>query len=267
MKEHSRQKHTLKKTIQITISLCAGLFFTACTIVSDPSLTIVPLSPPPYDAWTRVLEKYVDSQGRINFSGIAQDRADLDRFVSYIYAIGPNNHPELFSSRAEVIAFHINAYNALAMYKVVKQAIPKTLAGFRKVSFFFFGKIKVGGETISLYDYENKVIRGLGENRVHFALNCMSVGCPRLPREVFVAEKLDMQLNREATIFFNEARNLQVDNTTQTFKVSEILKFYTEDFLSDSASLAVYVNRYTKVKVPESYKISFITYDWTINRQ
>ena len=54
--------------------------------------------------------------------------------------------------------------------------IPETLAGVRKIGFFALGKVQVGGEAISLYDYENKVIRPLGDARIHFALNCMSVG-------------------------------------------------------------------------------------------
>jgi Protein of unknown function, DUF547 len=71
--------------------------------------------------------------------------------------------------------------------------------------------VQVGGEAISLYDYENKVIRALGDPRIHFALNCMSVSCPVLPREVFTPEKLNAQLDREAKKFFAEPRNVAVN--------------------------------------------------------
>ena len=97
-------------------------------------------------------------------------------------------------------------------------------------------------------------------------LNCMSVSCPRLPREVFKPELLEVQLDREARKFFNEERNVSVSNATKSFKVSEILKFYTSDFLANSPSLAAYVNRYRDEKVPESYAVEFFSYDWTINR-
>jgi hypothetical protein len=60
---------------------------------------------------------------------------------------------------------------------------------------------------------------------------------------------------------------VQVDDAVKNFKVSEILKFYTEDFLAKAPSLAAYVNRYREVKVPEDYAVGFIAYDWTINRQ
>ena len=253
----------MKKIILLLISL----FLVGCASVPRPAGNAVPATPPPYDAWARVLEKYVDDQGRINFAGAARDRADLDRFVAYIYDNGPNNQPQLFPTPAHVMAFHINAYNALAMHKVIATGIPETNAGLKKVGFFYLGKVQVGGVPISLYDYENKVIRSLGEPRIHVALNCMSVSCPRLPREVFTAEKLEAQLTREAKLFFNEARNVAVDDVNKSVAISEILKFYTEDFLTQSSSLIAYVNRYRDIKINEQYRVTFFNYDWTINRQ
>ena len=82
-----------------------------------------------------------------------------------------------------------------------------------------------------------------------------------------MAEKLEMQLDREAKKFYNEARNVQVDDVAKKVKVSEILNFYTEDFLAKAPSLGAYINRYRDVKVPEDYAVGFIAYDWTINRQ
>ena len=255
----------MKKFILMLISL----LLVGCASVPRPAGNAVPAGPPPYDSWSRVLEQHVDVEGRVNFAGIVKDRADLDRFVAYVYDNGPNNQPQLFPTPAHVLAFHINAYNALAMHQVIETGIPQTNAGFKKVAFFYLSKVRVGGEPISLYDYENKVIRALGDPRIHVALNCMSVSCPHLPREVFTAEKLEAQLEREAKKFFNEVRNVEVNDAAKTFKVSEILKFYTGDFLAQAASLAAYVNRYRDraVKIPENYAVDFIAYDWTINRQ
>jgi hypothetical protein len=247
--------------------LLASLVLAGCAAVPRPASTTESAGPPPYDAWASVLEKYVDAEGRVDFAGVSRDRTDLDRFVAYVYDAGPNNQPQHFGTAEHVLAFHLNAYNALAMHNVIEAGIPDTLAGLNKVGFFYLRKVRVGGEAISLYDYENKVIRALGDARVHVALNCMSVGCPRLPREPFLPEQLDAQLDREADRFFNESRNVAVDDATQTVKVSEILKFYTGDFLAEAPSLVAYVNRYRRAQVPEHYKVDFIPYDWTINRQ
>lgn len=245
----------------------AGLLLVGCAAVPRPVADFDRAGPPPEEAWARVLQKFVDTQGRVDFAALAQDRSDLDRFVAYVYDVGPNNQPHRFPTPAHVLAYHLNAYNALAMLNVLEAGIPNTLAGLKKIEFFYLRKLRVGGEPISLYDYENKVIRALGDARMHMALNCMSVGCPRLPREPFLAERASEQLDREAAFFFNEARNVQVDDARRRIRLSEILQFYTADFLASAPSLAAFVNRYRAAKVPEAYAVEFIPYDWTINRQ
>ncbi|MGH8674612.1 MAG: DUF547 domain-containing protein [Burkholderiales bacterium] len=247
------------------------VFAAGCAqLVPAPSSDALPL---PLDrrqaeaAWARVLDTHVDEQGRIDFAGVAANRADLDRFVAFVYAAGPGNRPELFHGSDDVLAFHINAYNALAMFNILDAGIPESLAGWRKVPFFALKKLAVGGVPISLYDYENDVIRKLDEERIHFALNCMVVGCPRLPRAPFVAEKLREQLNREAHNFFAERRNVAIDDERKSVHLSEIMRFYTEDFLKREPSLARYVSRYRDRPIPDTYSIRFIPYDWTVNRR
>lgn len=220
------------------------------------------------ESWARVLTRHVDTLGRVDFAALAQDRSDLDRFVKWVYETGPNNQPQLFASRSAVLAYHLNAYNALAMYNVIEAGMPQTLASFgARYDFFYRRKLRVGGADISLYDYENKVIRPLGEERIHFALNCMAVSCPRLPREPFSATSLEQQLARETRSFFGEARHFAVDDAARTVRLSEILQFYPEDFLARAPSLAQYAARQAGRVVPDDYAVSFTPYDWTINRQ
>lgn len=260
---------TLQK-LRVLCWTCILAALAGCAAVPrplTPPLAQDPPASPPYEAWARVIEQHVDAQGRVNFAAIAANRRDLDIFVSYVYDVGPATHPHHFPTPGHVLAYHINAYNALAMHKVIEAGIPATLAGLRKVSFFAFGKVTVGGIPITLYSYENKVIRPLGDPRIHVALNCMAVSCPRLPREPFRAETLDQQLDREARRFFNEARNVEVDPAAKLVRLSEILDFYPDDFLLKSPSLIAYVNQYREAKIPEDYAVRFFSYDWTINRQ
>lgn len=223
---------------------------------------------PVAESWARVLATHVDAEGRVDFEGVARDRADLDRFVAWIYDTGPNNQPQRFPTPADVLAYHLNAYNALALYNVIAAGMPKALGSFgERYDFFYRRKLKVGGEEISLYDYENRVIRALGEERVHFALNCMAVSCPRLPRKPFSAATLEQDLARETRLFFAEARNFAVDDAAQTVRLSEILSFYPGDFLAKAPSLAAYAARIAGRAVPEHYSVTFTPYDWRINRQ
>jgi len=217
--------------------------------------------------WASVLERFVDARGRVDFRGLADDRDDLDAFVAWVGATGPQTHPQRFPTRAHVIAYHVNAYNALAMHGVVEEGLPASLGGLRKITFFALRKVRVDGRRISLYGYENDVIRPLGEPRVHFALNCMAVSCPRLPREPFRGDRLDAQLERETRRFFAEERNLRVHHERKVVRLNEILDFYTEDFLAESPSLIHYVNRYVEPPVPTGYEVRFFDYDWDVNFQ
>ena len=219
----------------------------------------------PLGSWARVLERFVDDAGRVDFAALARERGDLERFVAWVYAVGPDNAPQHFPTRAHVIAYHLNAYNALAMYNVLERGVPESLAGLEKLKFFVLRKLKVGGAPLSLYAFENDVIRPLGEERVHFALNCMARGCPRLPRTPFRAENLEESLEREARLFLGEARNVRTDPGRRIAQLSEILKFYSEDFLAKAPSLIAYVNRFRAEQIPEDYEIAFIPYDWTVN--
>lgn len=250
----------------IVTGMLAILASGCTTLVPAPAVRERP-SVEPIESWARVLERFVDNQGRVNFAALARDRADLDRYVAWIYVYGPANQPQQYPSASHVMAFHLNAYNALAMYNVIESGIPQTNSGFAKVRFFFLRKIKVAGEEMTLRGYENDVIRKLGDPRVHFALNCMSVSCPRLPRAPFAAGRLEQQLERETRFFFSEPRNLRADDAARTVRLSEILDFFPEDFLATAPSLISYVSRYRQPPVPESYKVKFIPYDWTINKQ
>ena len=217
--------------------------------------------------WHRVLKNYVNKKGEVDFHGLSQNPDDLYIFVNFISQVSPESNPQLFLTRESKIAFYINSYNALSIYNRLDSDIPETLAGLRKVKFFFLKKFTIGGKKMSLYTYENKVIRKHGEERVHFALNCMTIGCPRLPQAPFTPDKLNDQLEHEAKRFFEESRNVLIDHKSQTLRLSEIMKFYKKDFLLHSSSLISYVNKYRKEKIPENYKMKFIDYDWTVNAQ
>ncbi|MBT6273005.1 MAG: DUF547 domain-containing protein [Chromatiales bacterium] len=69
---------------------------------------------------------------------------------------------------------------------------------------------------MTLRSYENDIIRPLGDPRVHFALNCMSVGCPVLPRVAFEASTRDATLEQEARKFLAEDRNVHIDAQHKT---------------------------------------------------
>ena len=234
--------------------------------------TLVPTPPAPvatsqgaHAAWARVLSSHVDAQGEVDFDALAGDRADLDRYVRFV-ADTP------LASLAEGplrLAHMINAYNALSMFNVLHSGIPSDHNGWRKIRFFVLRKLDIGGQRMSLYSFENDVIRpytrSVNDPRVHFALNCSAVSCPVLPRTPFTAQNLDAELARETRAFFARPQNFRVDAANRTVWLSELLNFYPEDFVPRPAeSLLHFANGYAPQPAPLDYAVKFIPYDWTI---
>jgi hypothetical protein len=247
--------------MNIIISLIAVVFVGCSTLIKAPKVEVKPKGHPKA-AYARVLRKYVNSRGQVDFEGIRDNPSDLHYYVNYV---GKTSFTH-FKSKNQKLAHYINAYNALSIFTVIAKGIPDSNSGLAKVKFFYLTKMKVGGEEMSLYTFENDYVRKFGNEKVHFALNCMAVGCPRLPRLAFTSGGIQKELRKEAKYFFSEARNLTVDHKEKVVYLTEILDFFPEDFVPKKAeSLIAYVNKYRRKKIPGNYKVKFIPYDWTVN--
>lgn len=257
--------------MRVMLRICwtaIGLVF--ATFLLGPSAASVanPRSVEQWQAeWTQVLQRHVDEKGRVDFSGLAGDRLDLESVIRFIATADPISEPEFFPTLSAKLAYYINAYNALAMYGVLVADGPKRFGWLGRVRFFYLQKFVLGRRPISLYSLENDIIRPIGDPRVHFALNCMSVSCPRLPRTAFTADGLNRELDAAAREFVGEDRNVHIDGATRTVTLSAIFDFYTKDFLVKAPTLISYVDRYRAGPVPTDFKVKFADYDWTINSQ
>ena len=231
--------------------------------VNNPYLNALP-------NWQNVLTKHVDDQGRINFWGVVDDPDDLIAFVSAIQQVSPETHKELFTNREQILSYHVNAYNALAMYGVLDRGIPKNFSSLRKrASFFRFRKVIIGGKKTNLYHYENKVIRPYSEPRMHFALNCMVKDCPRLPKQAFTEQNLEEMLQASSVEFLNREKYVTLDQSKKIVWVSKIMEFYTKDFVpsGEANDLTSYINPFRDNKIPADYRVKYKKYDWTVNQQ
>ncbi len=216
--------------------------------------------------YAKVLAQYVDERGRVGFAALGADLSEaglpaLERYVRALGLVRLEQVPE----GAPRLAHMINAYNALSMYNVIRSGLPASHAGFAKLRFFVLRKFQIGGQEMSLYSFENDIIRKLNEPRVHFALNCSALSCPILPRVAFAAASLNEVLDQETRKFFANPENLRIDHERRTVYFNEILKFYTEDFTPLHApSLIAYAQRYATQEIPSDYATAFTPYDWTV---
>ena len=246
--------------LAIMLTLVAG----CTTLVPAPNL---PAQAPQaaQAAWARVLSSHVNARGEVDFEAVARDDTDLNRYVRHVAQTPLASLPE----GPERMAHMINAYNALSMFNVLQSGVPASHAGWAKLRFFVLRKFDIGGQVLSLYSFENEVIRPVtrarNDPRVHFALNCSALSCPVLPRVPFTADALDAELERETRAFFARPENFRVDAEQRTVWLSELLDFYPEDFVPQpAASLLAYANRYAPQPAPLDFNVRFTPYDWTI---
>lgn len=157
-------------------------------------------------------------------------------------------------------AFWINAYNILVINAVVANSpikSPMDVAGF-----FDGRKHQVAGEKLTLNDIENIKLRAkFGDARIHFALVCAALSCPPIINKAYLPETLDEQLNQRAKANLNDDDFIRVDKDKKKVSLSEIFKWYKEDF----GSILQFVNQYRTQAIPENYAIDFYTYDWRLN--
>ena len=242
-----------------------------------------------------VQKRFVDSRGRVDYSSLQADPAALDHYYNLVAAHTPDTDPDLFPSDRHRLAYWINAYNVAVMKAVithypitsVSDVKPPPLLSLlsEQSGFFYFQRLIFGGETMNLYDLEHKVIRVRFEDpRIHFAINCASLGCPKLPTEAFHPDRLEHQLQRETVRFLNEERNLRVDDEARSVHLSSILSWYSEDFLGwfrshhpgvetptllDYSRLYISGDRLADVERAqrEGYEVVIEPYDWRLNDQ
>ena len=261
--------------------------------------TIRPTTAPPqiqgafdHTLLDRVLTRFVDQRGRVDYTALQQDPDDLERYYAQVAAYSPDSHPALFSDQASQLTYWINAYNGATLKNVLTHypiagvadvKAPKILFFLpEKSAFFYLQRLLFGDKAINLYNLEHDIIRKrFAEPRIHFALNCASVGCPRLPQKAFSAANLEAELERETRYFLSEERNFRLDHAQKAIYLSELFSWYEEDFLTwykqlhpdQPASILAYIRLYLppaqKAALAQGadYQIRYTPYDWSLNDQ
>lgn len=215
-------------------------------------------------ALTQVLSRYVNAAGKVDYKGILADRATFDGYLAAVAADSPTSTPALFPTRNDRLAYYLNAYNALAVKGVLDRPGLRSVDAV-KVAFFGLTRYELGHEKLTLYGLENTIIRGQFQDpRVHFALNCQSAGCPRLPQVAFDPARLDAELDSAAREFCTDPHRVSVD-AEGVAHLSQIFQWYAEDFASAGGAVA-FVNAHGG-HLPVDAKVTFTPYDWTLSAQ
>jgi hypothetical protein len=264
------RKSKLRRTLALAGPLVLGLF--AAGIVAArplPPRLPAPAGPLPVADYDALLKRYVDDEGRVDYAALKSHDADaVERLYAAIAATGPDKTPALYPGRDAALAYYLTAYNVL-VWKNVLDSLPK-LKQVNEGLYRFFRDpdFLVDGKEADLDDLEKKIIRKrFQDGRIHFALNCASAGCPRLPRHAFTAAEVNQQLDTEARRFCNEARNVRYDPARKTVTLSMIFKWYKDDFGGADAAVLSFINKYRAAdqQLPADTRFQYVDYDWRLN--
>ncbi len=193
----------------------------------------------------------------------ADDAAALGCYVDQLAILDPAEWPA-----DDALAYWINLYNAVTL-RLILDNYPldsiKDLGGFMKKSPWKRELVTVGEQDLTLNNIENDIIRpGFGDPRIHFALNCASVGCPPLNHEAFVPDRISEQLDAACKLAMNHDQWVRV--TGNKLELTKIFDWYGEDFTADGGSVLDFIKRYRTGSWPaDEPKISFMSYDWSLN--
>ncbi len=226
--------------------------------------------------WNRLLQKYVDQDGMVDYSAWKASAADtrlLDRYLSQL----SDASAAVAASRAARLAFWINAYNAVTIRGILRE-YPTTSIRNHTARLFGYNiwkdlKLFVGGKQFSLDQIEHEILRKMSEPRIHFAIVCASIGCPRLLNQAYVADQVDDQLETNAKDFFSRRQNFRYDASANQFELSSILSWFDEDFGSDRRSLLRRIAAWLPtIEAQQAARrgtagISYLSYDWNLNQQ
>ena len=236
--------------------------------------------------WDRLLKQHVVSirggqATQVNYQQFKVNEPALKRYLQSAQVVTQAQFDRW--SKDEQLAFLINVYNAATVDLVLSGK--SDLKSIKDLGSVFRSPWKqefvpLLGKTRSLDEIEHGLIRGSGrynEPRIHFAVNCASVGCPALRAEAFVANRLEAQLE-DATRKFLADKTRNRLNAGQ-LEVSSIFKWYREDFeqgFRGAKTLEQFLGIYSQplsltaqqsqALAQGKLKVDFLPYDWNLNR-
>ncbi|MEJ2121858.1 MAG: DUF547 domain-containing protein [Alphaproteobacteria bacterium] len=227
-----------------------------------------------HGAWGHFLKRYVargaDGINRVAYAKVTQaDKQSLDAYVGRLAATKVSR-----LSRAEQRAYWINLYNALTL-KVVLARYP--VASIRDIDIspglFADGPwdrklVTIEGTKVSLNDIEHRILRPIWRDpRIHYALNCASLGCPNLRRDAYTAANTEALLEAGARDYVNSRRGVTIDGSGLT--VSSIYVWFKPDFGGSDAGVIAHLRRYAAPglakKLGRTSSIRRHVYDWKLN--
>ena len=231
-------------------------------------------TPVDHSPWQRLLDKYLigdHSSGinRFRYSKVAAE--DKTKLQSYIKSLAARNPRTL--SRPEQMAYWINLYNALTVKLIVDNYPVESIKNLGK-GFFSFGPwdddiVEIEQQKLTLNHIEHGILRPIfNDPRIHYAVNCASLGCPNLSARAFTAENLESLLTYAAKTYVNHPRGVSLKDNKLV--ISSIYHWFKEDFGDSQQALIDHLVKYAQPELQTKLRryrggIKH-EYDWKLNK-
>ena len=230
--------------------------------------------------YTRILQDHVDENGLVDYKSLSVDKR-LGEYLKQLEQTDPSALGE-----NDRLAFWINVYNAFTLQLILDNYPLESIHDLHDLfswklsvvtskSIWDKDIIEIKGKPMSLFDVEKKEVwERFKEPRIHFALVCASISCPKLRREAYEGHKLEQQLESQTGYFLKNVSKNKYDLKRRKAWVSEIFDWYKKDFGKNKQERLRFIARYAPDEVaasirenPEQWKIGYIDYDWGLNEQ
>ncbi|MDJ0609264.1 MAG: DUF547 domain-containing protein [Kiloniellales bacterium] len=222
--------------------------------------------------WDDFLGRHVstDESGlnRIAYDEVTPgDRAALDAYIASLEAIEISAH-----NRPEQFAYWVNLYNAVTVRTVLENypvdSIRDINDGLLSPGPWDRPLVGVEGETLTLNDIESRILRPLWQDpRVHYVLNCASVGCPNLDATAYEGASLEARLDQAARSYINNPRGVRLEDGELV--VSSIYAWFEGDFGGSEDAVLAHLGRYADPELKQALSdrgsIDGYAYDWALN--
>ena len=223
-------------------------------------------------AWGGFLSRYVspDSTGvnLVRYGAVTPaDKQGLKSYISALEAATPTA-----MTRDAAMAYWINLYNAKTVDLILDNYPVESI---RKIGGGFFSSgpwddkvVTVEGRSLSLNDIEHGILRPIwNDPRIHYAVNCASIGCPNLATQAWTSGNLAGMLDQAARSYINHPRGAAVENGRLI--VSSIFSWYKVDFGGNDAGVIAHLKQYARADLAAALGgvngISNDRYDWDLN--
>ena len=218
-----------------------------------------------HSAWSQFLASYVrpgsDGVNRVDYAAAKAAQGQLKGYISRLTAMDPTSMP-----RDAAFAYWANLYNAKTV-DIILDNYP--VASIRDIGGGLFSRgpwdddvVTVNGRALSLNDIEHGIMRPVwNDPRIHYAVNCASIGCPNLMTRAFTASGLNAALDQAARDYITNPRGAQM--TSNGLVVSSIFEWYKSDFGGNDAGVIRHLSQYGGPSGASS--IYDDRYDWALN--